>query len=349
MTPRAILLAIAVTGLALCGVGLFVDTKAALSAYLAACVTVASIPMGALAVLLTTYLVRAAWTEGMHAPLAAASLTIPGAGLLFIPVFVGLSWLYPWATRVEPGPLKVIYLTPWFYILRTLIYLASLSAIAFWAARAWKKLAEMIRVASIGLIVYALVASFAGIDWIESLEPSFHSSEFGLIFLASQLLAGLCFALVMTLWHQKPESTHAYGATLLSTLLLWAYLQAMQYIIIWSANIPDEALWYLRRAEAPWDAVLWTLAILQFVVPFFALLSMRVRTGRTPILTIACVTLALRYLEAIWLIFPATGTSNWILWIVIPAAICGVGGTWLLIFERALAWSAHQFSREATP
>lgn len=349
MTPRAILFVGAVAGLALCGVGLFVDTKAALSAYLAACVTVASVPMGALAVLLTTHLVRASWTEELHAPLAAASLTIPVAGLLFVPLFVGLRWLYPWATQVEPGPLKAIYLTPWFYILRTLIYLTVLSAIALWAVRAWTKLAEMIRVASIGLIVYALIASFAGIDWIESLEPSFHSSEFGLIFLASQLLSGLCFALAVVLWGRKPGGTHSYGATLLSTVLLWAYLEGMQYIIIWSANIPDEAQWYLRRAEMPWDVVLWALAILQFVVPFFALLSMRIRTGRTPILLIACVTLALRYLEAIWLILPATGASSWVLWIVIPAAICGAGGAWLLTFERALAWFAQQFSREATP
>ena len=43
-----------------------------------------------------------------------------------------------------------------------------------------------------------------------------------------------------------------YGALLLSTLLLWAYLHAMQYIIIWAGNIPDEVIWYLRRATGGW-------------------------------------------------------------------------------------------------
>jgi len=41
----------------------------------------------------------------------------------------------------------------------------------------------MLRSASAGLITYALLVSFAGIDWIESLEPEFHSSIYGLLYL----------------------------------------------------------------------------------------------------------------------------------------------------------------------
>ena len=42
----------------------------------------------------------------------------------------------------------------------------------------------MTRAASVGLIVYALTVSLAGVDWMESLEPDFHSSIYGLLFLS---------------------------------------------------------------------------------------------------------------------------------------------------------------------
>ena len=61
--------------------GLFIDPHALLASYLAAAVACSAIPIGALAVLLTTYLVRGEWTEGLHAPLTAAALTVPVAGL----------------------------------------------------------------------------------------------------------------------------------------------------------------------------------------------------------------------------------------------------------------------------
>ena len=52
----------------------------------------------ALAVLMIGYLVRGSWTEALHMPLTAAALTMPIAGILFVPVLIGIPWLYPWRT-----------------------------------------------------------------------------------------------------------------------------------------------------------------------------------------------------------------------------------------------------------
>jgi hypothetical protein len=98
---------------------------------------------------------------------------------------------------------------------------------------------------------FGVVASFAGIDWIESLTPKFHSSIYGLLFLTFQLLAGLAFAIAIALRPGHPRPTFSYGPIFLSTLLLWAYIQAMQYIVIWAGAIPDEVVWYLRRSAGP--------------------------------------------------------------------------------------------------
>jgi hypothetical protein len=75
--------------------------------------------------------------------------------------------------------------------------------------------------------VYALTASFAAIDWIESLAPEC------MLFIAFQLLAGLAFGVLIALL--KGGGPYRYGEILLSVTPLWGHLHAMQYIVIWAA------------------------------------------------------------------------------------------------------------------
>lgn len=315
--------------------GLFIDPHALLASYLAAAVAWSAIPIGALAVLLTSYLVRGGWTEGLHASLTAAALTLPVAALLFTPVLVAAPWLYPWAAEAgRHGALQGIYLTPWFFIARTIVYFIVWTMLALWARNAWGDLDRMKRAASAGLILYAITGSFAGIDWIESLSPEFHSSIYGLLFITFQLLTGFAFAVFIVL--QQRRQTLRYGDIFLSILMLWAYVHAMQYIVIWSGDIPDEVVWYLRRSSNGWGVVLAALVILQFVIPFFAMLSERVRYGREPLLVIAGATLVLRFVEAFWLVLPSASAGGPALVLTIPATVMAIGGVWLLAFGETL-------------
>ena len=311
--------------------GLFIDPRTWLAAYLAVAVACTAVPVGALAVLMTTYLVRGKWTEGLHDPLAAAALTMPLAAMIFVPVLIGMPLLYPWVSALERhGPLQAIYLTPLFFVLRTIAYFCIWSFLALWTKAGWGDAARMTRVASIGLIVYALTTSFAAIDWIESLAPEMHSSIYGLLFIAFQLLAGLAFGILIALL--KRGEPYRYGEILLSVMLLWAYLHAMQYIVIWAADIPEEAVWYLRREERVWGILMWVLILLQFVLPFFAMLSERVRYGRRPLMVIAATTLALRLVEACWLALPSTHADGLMLALDVAALAVIVGWLWCKSF-----------------
>jgi hypothetical protein len=219
------------------------DAHTLLAVYLATAVAVSAVPVGALAVLMLTYLVRGSWTEALHAPLTAAALTIPVGVIFFIPVLVGMPWLYPWAHNAagEPGSFKAAYLTMGFFAARTVLYFTLWTALAIWVRWSWANPRYMIISASAGLIVYALTASLAGIDWLASLTPEFHSSIYGLLFLTFQVLAGFAFALAVAL-SRRGAPTFRYGAILLAALLLWAYNHAMQYIIIWAGDVPDDVV-----------------------------------------------------------------------------------------------------------
>jgi hypothetical protein len=332
--PPPVLLLLMLLALVGCIAGLLIDPYAMMASYLAAAVACSAIPIGALAVLMVTYLVRSAWTEELHDALIAAALTLPAMALLFVPVLIAVLWLYRGATVAKHhGALQTIYLTPWFFIVRSVIYFAVWTAFALWARDAWGDTERMTRAATVGLIVYALTASFAGIDWVESLTPGMHSSIYGLLIIGFQLLAGFGFGALMALRQGRPALR--YGEILLSLLLLWAYLHAMQYIVIWAADIPDEVTWYLRRATGGWAVVLWGLVLAQFAAPFFALLSERVRYGQRPLLLLCSGTLALRLVEAFWLVLPSTGAGGWVLLLDIPTVTLAIGAAWGYAFWRA--------------
>jgi hypothetical protein len=335
---RRLTLSAALVGIAGLTVGLWIDARTAFASYLVAWTAIGAIPIGALAVLFTTYLVRAGWTHDLRGLLSGAALTIPVVGLLFIPVLIGMPHIYPWAADASHLPsFKAVYLTPWFFVLRTFFYFVVLTALAVWGALAYGDETAMKRSASVGLIVWALISSWAGIDWLESLEPHFHSSIYGLLMISFNLLAGVGYAVTALLVTRatRQMSNAAYSGTFLSVLLLWAYLHAMQYIIIWAGNIPEEVVWYLGRLEGGWGFALWALFILQFIVPFFALLSGRVRGSTNALLWLAAGTLALRYLEAAVLILPPLHIVGGALWLDIAAAILVTVAIWLFAWQMA--------------
>jgi hypothetical protein len=344
-------LVIVSVGIACLAMGLWIDAKMTLASYLVAWVTVSAIPIGALAVLFTTYLVRGGWTHDLRDLLSSAAITIPILAVLFIPVLVGMAQVYPWVTEGHLPPFKAFYLTPWFFALRSVFYFAVLTALAVWGALAYGDEQAMKRSASVGLIVWALISSWAGIDWLESLEPHFHSSIYGLLKISFDLLAGFGFAVAALLLTRatRQMSNAAYSGTFLSILLLWAYLHAMQYIIIWAGNIPEEVVWYLDRLKGGWEFALWALFILQFIVPFFALLSEQLRGSTNALLCLAAATLALRCLEAAVLILPPFGPVNVVLWLVLPAALLVCGAIWLLAWQFAGRLLQEKLSSRAAP
>jgi hypothetical protein len=355
MSRRALLICPG-TGFIVCAAGLLVDPRAALAGYLTAWFAVSAIPIGALGVLFTTYLVRGGWTWDLHEPLSRAALTVPVAGLLFIPVLFGMAIIYPWAASNTDLPaFKSAWLAPLFFCLRTVFYFAIWTVLALWARRAYGDRARMERSAAAGLIVWSLTVSLAGIDWVESIEPKFHSSVYGLLALSFTLVAGFAFGLLAVLVRARPRrmANTGYAGVLLSVLLLWVYLHAMQYIIIWAGNIPDEVTWYVVRSEGGWGLALWVLFLGQFILPFLALLSARVRASTRALIAIAALTLALRCLESAVLILPPLDASALAV-VFLAAAVVAIGAALLLaggmvdgILERLGLRDAAPEQREA--
>lgn len=299
-------LAVGLVALALCGLGFFFTAKATLLGWLVAFLAFSSVPIGCLSVLMMVVLVPGSWRELYTGPLLAGSALLPVAAIAVVPVLLSLGTLYSWtnpSVTAHYPAFKAEWLSPAFFIGRQVVYWAIL--LGLWFALLLLPAARA-AISAFGLIAFALVASWMGIDLAETLTPDFHSSIYGLLILGGQWLSGLGFGIAVGFgltgkWRAAPIS--AAGA-LMVALLMWAYFQAMQFIVMWSGDLPDEVGWYLVRGTGAWAWVTVLLFLGQGLVPFFVLLSPAVRSSTIAMTAIALVTLAMRAIESAWLMLP---------------------------------------------
>jgi hypothetical protein len=315
-------------------IGLFVDARASLQVYLAAAIGWTSVPIGCIPILAMMALIGGAWRNELAAPVLAAIRTIPIAALLFLPVLIGAAYIYPWAQSGWDAEtsFRAVYLSRWFFTVRSVLYFAL-----------WIGLATRIRLdrprgaaASVGLILDGSTASLAGVDWAMSIDLDFSSSMYGLIFLTHQWLAGLAFAAMIRMFVAPPAAKLiATGGLLISMILLWGYLHAMQYIVVWSGDLPRDIAWYVRRASHGWGIAIWALFLFQGFVPLLLLMLSPWRRIPARVGAIAFVMFAAGLLESFWLTlpgFPPAAVGPILEAVLAIAMTAAVGGLWTAAF-----------------
>ncbi|MCL4767681.1 MAG: hypothetical protein KJZ80_15755 [Hyphomicrobiaceae bacterium] len=306
----------------------------ALGGWLAAYAFWTSLPIGALCLVMMMRLIPGAWREELAPAGESALLLLPLALIAALPIFAGLPALYDWVGGVSGGGFRGHYLTPWFFVARTLLFYAVSGTLAFLLVRRrdWST-----PVASAGLIVFVLIDTTVVIDWLMSLDPEFHSSGFGLYVLSIQTTVALAALILVRLLRAEPsESTVVLGSLLLTALLLWAYFAFMQYLISWSGNFPSNVLWYQRRAGGVWSLAEYAIGALA-LAPAFLLLFSPVRRGPGWLIALSVAVLSGKALEMAWLVLPTVSAALALTLVVTMLAFAGLG----LLSVAAFVWAMH--------
>ena len=215
----------------LCVLGLLFGSPAQFfRAYLAAYTFCLGITLGGMAILMLSHLTGGAWAYLIRRILKAQMSTLPLMVLMFIPLVFGLEPLYLWARPelVAADPqlhAQQFWLNKPFFLIRAAIYFAIWLLIAFsLAARSrrqertgdpsmpWK----FMRLSEVGLVLYGTSIHFAAFDWLEMLQPNYHSTIFPLLVASSQLFSAQAFALVIL----ATLSLRCEAASLVSTRVL---------------------------------------------------------------------------------------------------------------------------------
>src|SRR6476646_2492639 len=333
-------------------------------AYLMAFMAWLGVTLGSMAILMLRHLTKGAWGMVIRRILGAAMRCVPLMAAFFIPLLFGIRRLYIWARPLDAIADKHLrehlqeitktYLTVNGFIVRAAIYFAVWWALSFFLTK-WSaqqdhppmrdNSARFKALSGPGLILYGFTITFAAIDWIMSIDPSWISTIFGLSFLIGQVLSALCFAVVVEriLFRYKPmsellkpEQVHDHGKFMLAFIMVWAYFSFSQWLIIWAGNLPEEITWYMRRLNGGWGYVGLFLVLFHFAVPFVMLISRPFKRDITRLVWLAVWMLLMRWVDLFWVIEPNFSVTFNITWldIVVPIAM---GGLWLAYFFRNLS------------
>lgn len=327
-----------------------------LRAYLVAYMFWLGISLGSLAIVCLIHLTTAQWGFAVRRILEAAARNVSLLTVLFIPVAVGVTRLYPWA---HPGAdrdfltrLQRPYLNVGMWLLRALLYFIAWNLSA-WALSRWSWLqdappdrAYRRRFQNFGgaiVAVYAWTMTFASVDWMMSLDNHWRSTVYGFYVMAGQGLIGFSFLVIVVvlLWQYSPISEyftvthlHDIGKLMLAFLILWAYQAFSQGLIYWAGNLKDEVTWYVNRTTGGWWWIGVSIILLHFFVPFFLLLSQSLKRDGKKLIILAVWMLVMRWIDLYWLIipnFPDTKGHLNFSWMLI-ASMLGVGGLWVYAF-----------------
>jgi hypothetical protein len=196
------------------------------------------------------------------------------------------------------------------------------------------------------LVLYALTMTFAAVDWAMSIEPHWFSHIYGVRMIGGQILTAFAFSIVILVLLQReeplttiiaPERFHDLGNLMLAFVMLWAYFELSQFLIIWSADLPEETSFYIRRLASDWRLFGLLLIALHFVVPFLVLLSRPVKRAPMRLGAVALLLLGARAADVYWLIDPSYRDPS-----IAPAwlaatLLAGLGGIWLATYVWRLA------------
>jgi hypothetical protein len=201
------------------------------------------------------------------------------------------------------------------------------------------------------LVFFVLIVSFAAIDWTMTLDPHWFSTIWGFLYVAGWALS--CFSFVVVILAYLSDKApmnrilgkrhfHDIGKLMLALVMVWAYFNFSQFLIIWSGNIPEETVWLNRRMKDGWGWIGLILILFHFAFPYVVLLSRDVKRNAKYLAIMAIFILVLRVVDMFYHIAPSiqvnkqypTFNAFWILYLLGPLA---VGGIWLWAFLGELA------------
>lgn len=280
-----------------------VDTRAALGGWLVAAVWIGSIPIGALGLSMMMRMIPGPWRDALGPPTERLTFLMPVAALAMVPVLVGVGRLYPWVDLPLHG-YRAVYLSVWAFELRTVVFFLAAVAVVVLLPRSTGE-----ALAAGGIIALTLYDTTIVIDWLMTLDPGFHSSGFGLYGMSIQYAVAVSALIVIRLMASPAEHTNVLGALLIMVLLTWSYLAFMQYLIIWSGNLPQGVAWFAKRGSGGWSVLeyLFTICALG---PLFLLFFPPIRTGRFSLIVLSLVVMFGKVLELAWLVLPTTANAS---------------------------------------
>jgi len=168
-------------------------------------------------------------------------------------------------------------------------------------------------ISGFGILVYSLTMTAAVIYWVMSMDVTWYSSVYGLLFLVGQGYSVLALGILTTLSLSKAEPiktilrvTEQYdlGKFTFAFVMLNMYLAFAQFLIIWSGNLPEEIPWYMNRINGHWGIICTLDFMFHWLIPFSLLLSKDIKQNKKRLMRICQWMIFAKAFDLFWLVEP---------------------------------------------
>ncbi len=301
--------------------------------------------VGGLALLMVQYCSGGKWGLLLRRPLEAMSRTLPLVFVYWMVIALSIKKLYLWASpaMVDDGVKRGLISADQLESIEHAINFKApmLNANMFWLVSVfcfivwwfyttrlnrlglerdkdspsntpyWIKKFE--NISGPGILVYSLTMTAAAIYWVMSLDPTWYSSVYGLLFLVGQGYMVLAFSIIVVISLSKAEpfrtvlrqtEQHDLGKFTFAFVMLNIYLAFGQFLIIWSGNLPEEIPWYLDRIRGHWGIIITLDFIFHWLIPFTLLLSRDIKRNKKRLIRVCQWMIFARAFDLFWLIEP---------------------------------------------
>jgi hypothetical protein len=354
--------AIAFVALVLCMIGAAVDPLQFSFSWLFAFGFFFTLCAGCFFWTIVHHAVDAEWSVVVRRQLENIASLVVVLAFLFIPVIILRHYLFHWMT-VPLGEDHVLdakrgYLNWHFFLGRTIFYFAFF-VIASWVLRRFSVKQDkngspgftlaMRKASFTSLPLFALSLTFAGCDWLMSLNYVWFSTMWGVYLFAGAAGSSMSLlVLVITALRRAGylrdvvtlEHYHIMGKWMLAFVVFWAYIGFSQYMLIWYANIPEETQYYIARNTQSW----WNLSILlvigRFFGPFAILLLRSIKKNPDELCWVAAWILCMQLLDIYIIVLPAMHGTGVHLSVWDFLSVIAIGTTLAFAYLRIVARSS---------
>jgi hypothetical protein len=314
-------------------VGAFVDAQRTWANVLLLSVYLVGLSTGSLVLIALHDVTGARWFVPLRRLPEALAVALPVAGVGLLLVLLFRPSLYAWTAHSATGeehvsPLRALWLTRSFFVLRGLVYLAAWAVFTWLIVRASRlrdqagsaaATSGVTRLSAGFLVVFGVTCWLSSYDWLMSLEPGWSSTIFAVYHFAGLFQSSLAAVILLAVLLRRStplrafvteDRLHDLGKLLFGFSCFWMYTWFCQYLLIWYTNHPEETAYFLRRSVGPWPAVLVVDLVLNWGIVFLVLLFRVTKRSPGILAAVALCVLAGRWVDLYQIIFPSLGETS---------------------------------------
>jgi hypothetical protein len=170
------------------------------------------------------------------------------------------------------------------------------------------------KMACIFLVIFGFTTPIFAFDTIMSLEAHWFSTMFGWYNFAAMWVSGLAaITLVLILLKQQgyfsfitENHIHSMGQLIFGFSIFWTYVWFAQFLLIYYANLPEEAVYFYKRWEPEFKPWFWLNIIINFLCPVLLLMSRDAKRLIPRVKYVCILLLCGHWLDYYMMIMPGT-------------------------------------------